>query len=219
MVQSSHNALCFLSTLWRIFTNKQYIFITTSKGGPSTLGPSEKPQIEIHVPKSEDEIIPRKTGSKYSRPMCLSPVAPWWTYWFLCSWPLSVFLQEMFFLKNACWAVIVGRPSVSVSVCCSLGEERACGCWPLAQTGAELLIQLLLCTSVYSHTRASPLTWSGHCFGSLVAEEQLLLVAVSFEIVLWKGCNSENMYFSPITYSFSMTRGAWVTCSAFKLYF
>lgn len=40
------------------FTNKQHIFIVTSKCGPLTPGLSEKPQIEIHVQKSGDEIIP-----------------------------------------------------------------------------------------------------------------------------------------------------------------
>ena len=126
------------------FTNKQYIFINTSKGGPSTLGPSEKPQIEIHVQKSEDEIIPRKRGSKYGRPTCLSPVAPWWTCWFfflLVAW--CIFTRDVY-PQNASWAVIFGRPSVSVSVCCSLGEERVCGCWPPAQTEVELLVQSLL---------------------------------------------------------------------------
>lgn len=71
--------LCSLPPFYFVvhFTNKQYIFIDTSKAGPSTLGPLAKPQIEIHVQKSEDEIVPRKTSSKYSRPTCLPPVAPW----------------------------------------------------------------------------------------------------------------------------------------------
>lgn len=50
--------LCSLPPFYFVvhFTNKQYIFIDTSKTGPSTLGPLAKPQIEIHVQKSEDEM-------------------------------------------------------------------------------------------------------------------------------------------------------------------
>lgn len=88
--------------------------------------------------------------------------------------PRRALLNLLVFLLLAAWyiftrdvypqkagrAVILGRPSVSLSVCCSLGEERGCGCWPLAQTGVELLAQLpLWLMQQHSCNITSPLMW------------------------------------------------------------
>lgn len=88
--------------------------------------------------------------------------------------PRRALLNLLVFLLLAVWyiftrdvypqkagrAVILGRPSVSLSVCCSLGEERGCGCWPLAQTGVELLAQLpLWLRQQHSCNITSPLMW------------------------------------------------------------
>lgn len=62
---------------------------------------------------------------------------------FLLLDPWCIFTRDVY-PQKAGWAVISGHPSVSVSVCCSLGEERGCGCWPRAQAEAELPTQPLL---------------------------------------------------------------------------
>ena len=94
--------------------------------------------------------------------------------------------------QNVGWAVILGHPSVSASVCCSLGEERGCGCWPLAQTEAQ---QQTHTASPLSHTvtlmhHASPLTWLRHgfCSNSTPAWNCSILLCTLKDAIL-KICN------------------------------
>lgn len=184
------------------FTNKQYILINTSKAGPSTLCPSEKPQIEMLVENSEDEIIPGKTRSKYSKAHMPSPrcaLVNLLVFLLLDTW--CIFTRDVY-PQKAGWAVILGHPSVSVSVCCSLGEERGCGCWPRAQTEAELPTH---CFLVWFDT-VTLVHWIQKKNGWMI------LMNLCFEGTneFWKyesQSNSRQFAYFPVTH------GAWVICS------
>lgn len=150
--------LCSLLPLYFVVhsTNKQYIFINTSKGGPSTLASSEKPQIEIRVScrSSGRSYMPTQTSSKYRGPTCLTPVAPRWTCVFLFLFSFFL-LQAAWFIftghvypKNAGCAVILGHPSVCPF---SQREGGGCGHWPLAQTEIKLHIQLFMQHMMCNH--------------------------------------------------------------------
>lgn len=79
--------------------------------------------------------------------------------------------------QNIGEAIILGHPSISLSVCQLLfwWEEGGCGCWPRAQTLAE------------SHCFPS-VQWhlcERHLASDVVGGEELLLVRAPFEFLLW----------------------------------
>lgn len=99
---------------------------------------SEEPLTGIYGQNSEDDFIPGRTGSKKSCPGCLLPIVTCATFCFSAPGCLVYLYKRCLFFER--WLDCnFGCPSVSMSVCWSLWEERGCGCRPLAQTGLSSL--------------------------------------------------------------------------------
>lgn len=116
-----------------------------------------------------------------------------------------VYFYKRCLSSNAGWAIILGRPSVSVSVCCSLGEERGCGRWPLAQKWGRAAPAASPPADTAALVHRDHL-WRGKgpasaLFAGKVKEKKNCWSLLLHLYLCFEGCNSENMYFSAITYS------------------
>lgn len=135
---------------------------------------------------------------------------------------VSVFLATLCIFKSDVYpqnpggAVILGHPSISLSVCQLLSwwEEGGCGCWPRAQTWAEPLALLPL-GLMQRHS------CKRHLASDVAGEEELLLVRAPFEFLLWKlqanyVINTSDIR-SLLSVYFSTTWEGWVKQTGLKL--